>query len=281
MSSSIVPPMEEILPGGETWELGIYNQSPVVFTGSKLIEELSAEYGVEIEAFFSPGDFIANEGLMMTIRGNLNHILSIKEAYTGQLAHLMNFSTILYRLKNTVKRTAPNMKILVRNIPRNILDLSYYKKAVEDAGCIYWPMSITDGIIHMPIWKSNGGIEKTIADYKRRVYPGLRLFVECNNISDGITAMKHGADGIILRNLRADIVNEITSTLRERVKKVYIEYLGEVQLSNIEGYANSGVDALGLDDIFRFFNKSRIKTEIKKVEPIGENETDEAEDGQE
>jgi len=273
--------MEEILPSDEIWELGIYNQSPVVFTGSKLIEEITEEFGVQIETFFSAGDFIANNGLMMTIKGCLHNILSIKEAYTGQLAHLMNFSTILYRLKNTVKRTAPNMKVLVRNLPPNILDTTYYKKAVEDSGCIYWPMSIADGIIHMPIWKNNGGIEKTIADYKRRIYPGLRLFVECNNISDGITAMKNGADGIILRNLRADIVTEITNTLRERVKKVYIEYLGEVQLSNIEGYANSGVDALGLDDIFHFFNKSKIKTEIKKSEPIEENETDEAEDGQE
>ena len=89
--------------------------------------------------------------------------------------------------------------------------------------------------------------------------------MECANMSDSIDAMKNGADGIILRNMRPDLVAEITKTLRERFKKVYIEYIGDVKLSNIEGYAKTGVDSLGIDDMTALFGKSNLKMELKKI----------------
>jgi nicotinate-nucleotide pyrophosphorylase len=264
--------MEFMISDTEEWELKVFNQAPVVFSGCRFINDLSEMLDLEIATVFSAGDFLANENEILNIRGALGSILIAKEEYINQFANLLNMSTVLYRLKTTINKNAPNMKIIVRNVPDAIFRKEYFIDVIGDSGCIYWPMSITDGIIHGAMWKQFVDIKQAIDLYRKKLYPGMKLMLECSNISDSIEAMKNGADGIVLRNMRPDLVAEITKTLRERFKKVYLEYIGDVRLSNIEGYAKTGVDSLGIDDITSLFGKSNLKVELKKI--IAEEQTD-------
>jgi nicotinate-nucleotide pyrophosphorylase len=262
---NLMQPMEYMISDNELWELKVYNQAPVVFSAFCFINDLSETLDLEISTRFSAGDFLANESEILAIRGKLGSVLIAKEEYITQFANLLNISTVLYRLKTTINKNAPNMKLIVRNVPEAIFRKEYFVDVIEDSGSIYWPMSMTDGIVHSELWKQFVDIKGAIDLYKKKLYPGMKLMMECANMSDSIDAMKNGADGIILRNMRPDLVAEITKTLRERFKKVYIEYIGDVKLSNIEGYAKTGVDSLGIDDMTALFGKSNLKMELKKI----------------
>ncbi|HOO33341.1 MAG TPA: hypothetical protein PK466_07735 [Thermotogota bacterium] len=272
---NLIQPMELMITDNEQWELKVYNLAPVVFSGCCFIDNLSDRLKLEVSTRFSAGDFLANESEILKLRGNLGNILIAKEEYISQFANLLNMSTVLYRLKTTINKNAPNMKIIVRNVPEIIFRKEYFVDVIEDSGCIYWPMSMTDGIIHNAMWKQFVDIKGAVDLYRKKLYPGMRLMFECTNLSDSLEAMNSGADGIILRNMRPDLVAEITKTLRERFKKVYLEYIGDVKLSNIEGYAKTGVDSLGIDDITSLFGKSNLKMELKKIIAEEQNETNE------
>ncbi len=261
---SLIKPMESMIQDIDEWELSVKNQAPIVFSGLGFLEDVAQRLGLDIIISYVPGDFLANESEILKLRGFLGGILIFQEEFLNQWANLLNLSTLLYRMKTAIGKNSPGMKIIVRNLPDMLFKIDYFNESIEDAGCVFWPMSVTDGIIHKMIWKRFVDLKQAIDSYKKRLYPGIKILVECDNISDSIEAMKNGADGIILRNMREDLVNEISKTIRERFKKVYIEYMGEVKLSNIEGYGRSGVDALGIDDITHLFGKANLKAEIKK-----------------
>ena len=269
----ILQPMESMIQDMDEWELTVKNQAPIVFSGMSLIEECAQNLDLDVMTAYTPGDFLVNETEILKLKGLLNAIMVFREEYLSQWANLLNICTLLYRMKVAIGKNSPGMKIIIRNLPDMIYNTEYLNETIEDAGCIFWPMSVTDGIIHQPIWKRYVGIKQAIDSYKKRLYPGMKILLECANISDSIEAMKNGADGIILRNMREDIVAEIAKTIRERFKKVYIEYMGDVRLSNIEGYGKSGIDAIGIDDIIHLFGRANLKMEIKRISHLRHDES--------
>jgi len=269
----ILQPMEFLISDMDEWELTVKNQAPLVFSGMSFLNDVSDNLGLNIITSYTPGDFLANETEILKVRGLLNAILSFREEFVNQWANLLNICTVLYRMRIAIGKNSPGMKIIVRNLPDLIYNVDYINETIEDAGCIFWPMAVTDGIIHQLIWKRFVDIKGAIDAYKKRLYPGMKILLECDNMSDSIEAMKNGADGIILRNMREDIVTEIAKTIRERFKKVYIEYMGDVRLSNIEGYGKSGIDAIGMDEITYLFGKANLKMEIKKISNMRHDES--------
>lgn len=269
---SILQPMETMIQDMDEWELIVKNQAPMVFSGMTFLEDCSHNLDLEVVTSYTPGDFLANETEILKLRGFLSAILIFKEELLNQWSNLLNICTLLYRMKIAVGKNSPGMKIVIRNLPDLIYNTEYLNETIEDAGCIFWPMAVTDGIIHKPIWKRYVDIKQAIDSYKKKLYPGMKILLECDNISDSIEAMKNGADGIILRNMREDIVKEIAKTIRERFKKVYLEYMGDVRLSNIEGYGKSGIDAIGIDDMTYFFGRANLKMEIKRISNLKHDE---------
>lgn len=269
---SILQPMESMVQDMDEWELTIKNQAPVVFSGWSFLEDCSQNLNLDVITGYSPGDFLVNETEILKLKGFLSAVMVFREELMNQWANVLNISTVLYRMKMAVGKNSPGMKIVVRNLPDMIYHTEYLNEAVEDAGCICWPMAVTDGIIHKPIWKCYVDIKQAIQSYKKRLYPGMKILLECDNISDSIEAMKNGADGIILRNMREDIVTEIAKTIRERFKKVYLEYMGDVRLSNIEGYGKSGIDAIGIDDMTGFFGRANLKIDMKRISHLKHDE---------
>lgn len=268
----ILQPMESMIQDMDEWELTIKNQAPIVFSGLSFLEDCSQDLDLDMTTAYTPGDFLVNETEILKMKGFLSSIIVFREELLNQWSNLLNICTVLYRMKMAVGKNSPGMKIVVRNLPDMIYNTEYLNETIEDAGCIFWPMSVTDGIIHKLIWKRYVDIKQAIDSYKKRLYPGMKILLECDNISDSIEAMKNGADGIILRNMREDIVAEIAKTIRERFKKVYLEYMGDVRLSNIEGYGKSGIDAIGIDDMTYFFGSSNLKMEINRISNLNHEE---------
>jgi len=268
----ILQPMESMIQDIDEWELTVKNQAPIVFSGLSFLEDVSEQLELDLVTTYTPGDFLANETEILKVKGFLNSIMIFREEFLNQWSNLLNICTVLYRMKIAIGKNSPGMKIIIRNLPDLIYNTAYLNESIEDSGCIFWPMAVTDGIVHQPMWKRYVGIKQAIDSFKKGLYPGMKILLECDNISDSIEAMKNGADGIILRNMREDIVSEIAKTIRERFKKVYIEYMGDVRLSNIEGYGKSGIDALGIDDITHLFGRANLKTEIKKISNLRHDE---------
>jgi len=250
--------MEDFMNESMTWEMQLVNRGPIIFTGTSLFQKIETDFGIITEYLYQNGDFVANETTFLKMYGPAGNITRFKNEMLPVLSHLIYFSTVLYRLKETAKKHNPNTNLVIRSIPEYFLSKEMYRDAIEDAGCMFWPSDIMDGIVHIDIWKNMGGIKNTITFLKKNVVPTLKIVVECNNLSDSILAIKQGADGIVLTGLRAETVSDVTKAIRERFKKAYIEYSGDVSLTNIEGFASSGVDSISILDITKLFGTTKL-----------------------
>ncbi len=241
-------PMELLWSLGST-SLRAKNESPIVITGKAYLDEVCEEMGFDLDFPFEGGDFVANERELLRITGDLNRILFFRESLLPAFSEMLGIATALYRMKEVCKRINPSILLIVRSPDAVFANTGLLQQAIEDTGCIYWPSTICDGIVHMEVWKEMGHIDKTIDLYRRSLIPNLKILVECNNLSDAINAMKSGAEGIVLKGVRAEIATDIARGLRERFKKSYIEYCGSLDSSNIEGFAHAGLDALGIMEL--------------------------------
>ena len=240
----IFQPMEEWPVYERDWMARISNKGPVLFTGEGLLSQISKDYSLEVNLSFRRGDFVANETGLLTLRGKLGALIRVRDEIWYVYSQTLLLATMLYRLKETVKRVNPMASVIVRSLPPvKPLD-DWYFEAIEDASCICWPSSVTDGVIHQEIWKEFGGIERTLEFYRRSWNPSFKLLLECDRLSDAITAIKSGADGIVLKDLKSEMVGEIVKALRERFKKIYIEYCGDMTLFNVDQSASLGLDAI-------------------------------------
>ncbi len=240
----IFQPMEEWPVYEREWMARIANKGPILFTGEGFLQQISRDYTLEVDTAFRRGDFVANETVILTLKGKLGALIRFRDEILSVYSQTLQIATTLYRLKETVKRVNPSASVIMRALPPvKPLD-DWYFEAIEDASCICWPSSVTDGIVHQEIWKEYGGVERTIEFYRRAWNPSFKLLLECDRLSDGITAVKGGADGVVLKDLKSEMVGEIVKALRERFKKIYIEYCGDVTLQNVDQYASLGLDAL-------------------------------------
>lgn len=250
-------PMEMLWPMGQA-SLKALNTGPVVVTGRHYLEKISSDLGIAVDFPFEDGDFVANERELFRLSGEMNRILFFREAYLPFFAEMVGFAATLYRMKEICRRANPTMMLIVRSAAPLCANESVLQQAVEDAGCVYWPCTLCDGIVHMELWKEIGQIEKSLDLYRRSIIPNLKTLVECNNLSDGITAIKSGADGVVLKGVRAEIASDIARGLRERFKKAYIEYCGSIDMSTIEEFARTGMNALGVMDIQRLWRAAPL-----------------------
>jgi nicotinate-nucleotide pyrophosphorylase len=222
----------------------ISNKAPILFTGVGYLDQMQDNFGVEVFRFYQKGDFVANETVLLEARGKLGNLIRFRDEALFLFSQLLQLSTTLYRLKETVRRNNPSASLIIRTLPAFSPLSTWYFEAIEDANCICWPSFLTDGIIHQEMWKESGGIEKTVEFFKRNWNPSFKLLAECDKLSDGIAAIKNGADGVVIKDIKADMAGEIVKALRERFKKIYLEYNGEISLQNIEQFASLGLDSL-------------------------------------
>ncbi len=274
MYEKTMPPMEELMLTDSIWKIDLVNRGPIVFTGDMFFSHMKSILNLDAQYDYSFGDFVANETTIMSLTGSSGNILRFRDEMLPWFSHITHFSTVLYRLKDLAKRYNPNTKLVVRSIPEFSIMSDFYFEAVEDSGCMFWPSSLTDGIVNIDMWKNMGGLKSTIENLRKSCLPNIKILMECNNLSDSILAIKEGADGVMLSNLRSELVTEIAKAVRERFKKAYIEYSGDITLTNIEGYASSGVDTISVFDITRMFGSTRIDSRISEIEITEEKSAD-------
>jgi len=256
-------PMEFFWESPQQWKLLVKNPAPLVFSGVGFLQEQAKRLCIVYHPFFQPGDFIANETGLFQLSGSLGPLLSFRQDLVPWLGHVLFFATTLYRMRETVRHYNQNTSIIFRGIiPEGPLKGALLE-AMGDTGCFFWSPEFPDGILHIELWKQLGGIPRAVERTRLKLAPNLKLLVEINNLSDGITAMKHGADGVVLRGLRGEVTSEVTRALRERFKKAYIEYCGPVGLSNIDSFASAGLDAISPDNIPRLLGLTQLETVLE------------------
>jgi nicotinate-nucleotide pyrophosphorylase (carboxylating) len=181
-----------------------------------------------------PGQVIAKlhgplDALLMGERVALNLAMRLSGIATLTLKYVETIADLPARLVDT-RKTTPGLRILE-------------KYASQVGGAINHRLGLDDAVMikdnHIA---AAGGIAEAIARIREKIPYPLTIEVETTTLTEVETALKHGADIIMLDNMSVDLAHQAVQLIRSHHPQVKIEASGNITLETIRAVAETGVD---------------------------------------
>lgn len=219
-------------------------QSDLVLCGTTIIREILKDCQT-LNILFNDGDFIEKNTKIAYFKGNARYILSCERVLLNLLQRLSGIATTTFEFVKKVKNS--NIKILDTRKTTPGLRL-FEKYAVHCGGGWNHRFNLEEGILikdnHIT---AAGSVTKALLLIKKQ---GIKLPVELevDNLEQVREAMEIGVDGFLLDNMNRERTIEAVKLIRSypNGKDIFIESSGGINLSNIENYIETGINAISI-----------------------------------
>jgi nicotinate-nucleotide pyrophosphorylase (carboxylating) len=207
---------------------------------SKVFRKL--DKNAEIKLFFSNGDMLEKDDIILKIHGNLISMLK-----TERVA--LNF---LQRLSGIATYTRSIVDQLDKNTKAKIVDTrkttpgwrSIEKAAVRAGGAYNHRTALFDGVLikdnHIAI---AGSVQKAVDMIRPKLSHLLKIEVEVSTMQQVKEAVKSGAEVIMLDNMDLPLMKKAVKYID---KRAIVEASGNMDRQNINKVAATGVDIISM-----------------------------------
>lgn len=189
-------------------------------------------------------EFLVKEGAHLKpgpvarIKGSIHSLLAVERTLINFIQHITSIAS------NTAKYVqAAQGKCDILDTRKTMPGYRYLQKyAVEIGGGKNHRLHLADQILI----KDNHLACNTIGDAigkARQKYPDKRVQVEVENLDMFEEALKHQPDAILLDNMSP---KEISQATKKNLEGIYLEASGNIKLSNICSYADTGVNGISI-----------------------------------
>ncbi len=221
------------------------NEEEMVFAGKQILEQIPnlSNEPVSIRINFNDGDLVPQMSKFAEIEGPTTFILRIERIILNLLQRLCGIATNTRKYVDIAKPYGIRILDTRKTTPGLRL---FEKYAVRCGGGFNHRLNLSEGILikdnHI---FSAGSVTKAI-ELIRMQYPLQFVEVEVENESQLLEAILMNADGILLDNFDPETLTELVHFARERRPHIFLEASGGINLSNIEKYVKTGVDAISI-----------------------------------
>ena len=175
---------------------------------------------------------------------NARALLSCERLILNLLQRLSGIATVTSKYVEAIdgtgakildtRKTAPGLRLLE-------------KYAVRCGGGFNHRIDLSDGILvknnHIDIAGSvRVAVERALANRKGE----QMIEVEVRNMQELDSALKYGAESILLDNMTVAQTREAVARIRQEARSMRIESSGGITLDNVRQYADSGVDFISV-----------------------------------
>ena len=182
-----------------------------------------------------------------SIRHNARVLLGCERIILNLLQHLSGIATLTAQYVDAIKGTGAAILDTRKTTP-GLRMLEKY--AVRSGGGFNHRLDLSDGILvknnHIDLC---GGVrvavERAMANRK-----GEQLVeVEVRNAQELDSALKYGAESILLDNMTVAQTREAVARIRQEARAVRIESSGGINLGNVRQYAETGVQFISVGSL--------------------------------
>jgi len=196
--------------------------------------------GIKYNFIKRDGDRLKPKDIIAEITGSTRAVLSGERVSLNFLQRLSGIATLASRYAEIASQH--NVKILdTRKTTPGIRLLQKYAVAV--GGCFNHRFGLYDGILikdnHI---KVAGSIKKAV-DNIRNKYNNMEIEVEAASLKQVNEAIEAGSDVIMLDNMQPEKIRKAVKMIAGRAKT---EASGGINLTNLEQYAETGVDYISV-----------------------------------
>ncbi len=197
------------------------------------------------------GERIKANQAIAKLTGDCAVLLSGERTALNFLGHLSGIATLtnlfVEKVKDRVKimdtrKTIPNLRLLE-------------KYAVRIGGGKNHRFGLFDGILikdnHISVKSQNRikTIRELVERAKKKAAKGIKVEIEVSNYQEAKSAMKAGADIIMLDNMKPEIIRKVVKFAISLPKRPIFEVSGGITLKNINQFASLGIDRISIGSL--------------------------------
>lgn len=219
-------------------------QSELVLCGNPVIKKIFSNCS-ELQINYNDGELVPEYSVIATFKGNARYILSRERVLLNILQRLSGVATITRQFVQKVQKY--DMKILDTRKTTPGLRL-FEKYAVCCGGGTNHRLNLKEGLLikdnHIT---ASGSITQALLNAKSKNLD-LPIELEVDNIEQIKEAMQIGVDGFLLDNMNREQTIEAVRFIRSFPdgEQIFIESSGGINLSNIDNYFDTGINAISI-----------------------------------
>ncbi len=219
-------------------------QSEFVLCGNPIIKKILKNC-IDLHINYKDGELIPKNTIIASFKGNARYILSRERVLLNILQRLSGVATITRQFVQKVEKS--NIKILDTRKTTPGLRL-FEKYAVYCGGGTNHRLNLKEGMLikdnHIT---ASGSITQALLNAKR-MNLGLPIELEVENMEQIKEAMQIGVDGFLLDNMNREQTIDAVNLIRSypNGELIFIESSGGINLSNIDNYLETGINAISI-----------------------------------
>jgi len=264
---------EDIGPGDITSELVVPPEQaargvmickePCIVAGVAEAAEVFFELGAKAVMKKTDGKRARKGDVVLEVTGSARSILAGERLALNIVMRMSGIATLTNSLVAKCRRVNPRVRVAAtRKTTPGFRE--YEKKAVVLGGGDPHRMGLYDAVLI----KNNhirlaGGVEEALTRAKRACFT-KKVEIEVENARDAMTALRHGADIIMLDNFKPAEARRLARELKKARPGVLIEVSGGIRPDNIEKYA-SGADIISLGWLTHSYRSVDFSMRIEPV----------------
>lgn len=234
-----------IPPGLEIKARIVANQEGVV-AGVELVSNLLKEFSLTVTVLKNDGEDLEVGYTVLEIEGEAASILTLERTVLNLLMMMSGVATTTSQMVREAKKRNP--RVVLASTRKTTPGLQFWEKnAVRLGGGDTHRYRLDDAVLIKDNHLALVGDVKTAVERARK-YAGFtkKVEIEVETLDDALTAVKAGADIVMLDNMSPEDIKLVLKTLEtEQIReKALIEVSGGINPHNISEYAETGVDII-------------------------------------
>lgn len=225
----------------------IIAKSDGFLAGLEEFEILFHLLNVDITPKKADGDHIHTGDIIAELNGKTIDILLGERVGINLLSHMSTITTTTRKFVKIIEESGKNVKIACTRKTLPGLRI-FEKKAVDIGKGDTHRFNLDDMVLlkstHLKFY--DGNVAELLKHTKLRTSFTKKIEIEVEKVEDVITAVKNGADIIMLDNMNPDIVQDAMNLLKQQNLRdqVIIEVSGNITQENIVDYLISEPDII-------------------------------------
>lgn len=256
-----------IIPADSTAEAEVIAKEAGVIAGLEEARILSESLGLEAEILVSDGEKVKARSVLMKISGDTRTMLSVERTLLNVISRMSGIATATRKLIQQISKSRLKTKVAcTRKVAPGLLHFD--KKAVQIGGGDTHRLHLDDMIMikdnHIAVV---GSVKKAIEKARKEASFSKKIEVEVTTEKDALTAIRAGADIIMLDNFSPKQIQKTVRLLKKERSfgKVLLEASGGITARNILAYALTGVDIVSLGEITDSAKALDVSLEITRI----------------
>lgn len=257
-----------IVPEDSRAEAEVITKEKGVIAGIEEARIMVEGLELEIDVKVSDGENVDAKSVLARISGNTRTILSVERTLLNLVSRMSGIATMTRQLTEKLRKAGHETKIAgTRKVAPGLL--YFDKKAVMIGGGDTHRLHLDDMILikdnHIAV---AGGIKEAIEMAKKKVSFSKKIEVEVTSVEKALTAVKAGADIIMLDNFTPQQIEEAVRSLKKEQKyeRVLIEVSGGITPTNILRYASKGIDIISLGRLTKSPEALDLSLEVTRIQ---------------